>query len=79
MTEQMQRDIETIERFIQGRAVAGWYEAWERIKASLSPDREVVWRAIRNAVHRNGGMPVTNDQWAALAHAAIDAMQGVSK
>jgi hypothetical protein len=61
-----------------------WERDAERIAAALNAQaglvegEEVVdrvWRAIRNAMNRNGGKPVTNDQWRVLARAALAAIK----
>ena len=77
MIEQIQRDIELLDALLR---TAGWpreEEAWQRIRASLSPDREAVARAIFRKVnsHPDGFIAVDDSQIA--ADAAIKAMQGV--
>ena len=46
MSDQMQRDIAFIEGIVDDYGLKYHIEAWKRIRASLSPDRERVARAI---------------------------------
>lgn len=94
MSEQMQQDIATIDRMLTlFPDLSLKHAAWQRLKASLSPDREVVARALAIANGWDGwdtaqtcmDTPMGNEPHEERAHffdladAAIQAMQGVSR
>jgi hypothetical protein len=73
----LQRDIAEIDRLVADGDVWGIErEAWQRIKARLTPDRERVAIAIMDALNDHGWETDKHDRPALLqaADAAIDAM-----
>ena len=71
MSSDLQRDIERIDAIFEVYGLRLHAEAWHRLRARLTPDRERVARAIQNA---HG--PMHPDFAFALADAAIAAMKG---
>jgi hypothetical protein len=79
----LQRDIELIDELVLSGAyglVDGAPEAWQRIKASLTPDLERVARAMYESAMIPGDYAWEDqstekrNRWRQLAGAAIDAM-----
>ena len=79
MTSEMQRDIEVVDSLIRGVWGAEPYEleAWQRIRARFTPDRERVIEAVRDAyltaTSATDGVMLSED-YAVIADAAISAM-----
>ena len=70
----LQRDIERVERMMECALPDGW-DAWQRIRARLTPDRERVARAIAGEMLAQGHVMHGEAYWH-VADAAIAAMEG---
>ena len=68
--EQLQRDIALVDDAL-GWLLPEQAEAWQRIRARLNPDREVVARAICTGIH---GTTALYRNYLPVADAAIAAM-----
>lgn len=71
MTSELQRDLELIAGLLWDKGTMQHWEAWQRIRQRLTPDRERVARAIYSAASSFDNQA---DYWGALADAAIAAM-----
>lgn len=67
----LERDIETIQKLIDAEALLPAKQAWHRIRARLTPDRERVAAGLRKKCLLLG---LSDEVWLELADAAIDAM-----
>lgn len=84
MSSELQRDIDLVQATIAwGAESAAPFEAWNRLKPRLTPDRERVARAIAKAVYVSDDAvedPKRGTKgylfWLPAADAAIDAMEG---
>lgn len=73
MTSELQRDIERIQPLIPFDPEAR--EAWQRIIARLSPDREVVAKAVKREA-AGWATYLSDFEAGQIADAAIKVMQG---
>lgn len=79
----LQRDVEAIDIRIRLDGIKADEEAWQRIRARLTPDRERVARAIAKAIYVSDDAvedPKRGTKgymfWLPVADAAIDAARG---